>query len=241
MNGRHELTLLTCLPVNNRQVEADRYYFAMNPLEQLQEAIEAIEWIHSAGKTRRELMYADKVEKDYADEQVSVWFLGAVFNELGNIESEMLINDLQTLFVNEMKIEDEEWLHPEIFLPMGTAISIIANIELVSTESKWLSDKNPGVRVAVASSTTDTEILTILSADPCMIVRTIVALNVFTPEKIKLGLRKDPFFDVRRRTFYGDREAIREFDEIRRAINAGEIEIPEDDAWPGDCICRQFE
>ena len=239
MNGRHELTLLNGKPDNNRQVEANRYYFAMNPLEQLQEALEAIEWIHGAGKTRRELMFADKVEKDYADEQVSVWFLGAVFNELGNIESEMLINDLQTLFVNELSIEDEDWRHPEIFLPMGTAISIIANIEYVSPRSKCLSDKNPGVRVAVASSTNNPEILSILSADPCMIVRTIVALNVFTPEKIKLELREDRFFDVRRRTLYGDRDAIREFDEIRRAINAGEIEIPDDDAWPGDCPCRQ--
>ena len=91
----------------------------------------------------------------------------------------------------------------------------------------------------MASSTTNPEILSILSADPCMIVRTIVALNVFTPEKIKVELREDQFFDVRRRTLYGNRDAIREFDEIRRAINAGEIEIPDDDAWPGDCHCRQ--
>jgi len=226
---------------NNQKVVSSPYYLGMSPEEQVQEALDAIEWIQGAGKTRRELMYADKVENDYANELVSVWFLGAVFNELGNMESEMLINDLQTLFINEMKIEDEEWFHPEIFLPMGTAISIIANIEYVSPGSNWLRDKNPGVRIAVVSSTTNPEILSFLSDDPCMIVRTIVALNVFTPEKIKLKLRKDQFFDVRRRTLYGDRDAIREFDEIRRAINAGEIEIPEDDAWPGDCICREVD
>lgn len=210
----------------------------MEPQQQIQEALEAIEWIQGAGKARREMMFADKIEKDYANEQVSVWFLGALFNELGNIESEMLINDLQTLFVNELETEDDDWMHPEIFLPMGIAISIIANIDYVNRGSIWLQDSNPGVRVAVASATNNPEVLSFLSDDSCMIVRTLVALNSFTPEDIKLKLREDQFFDVRRRTLYGDRVAIREFDEIRRAINAGEIDIPEDDAWPGDCICR---
>ncbi len=211
----------------------------MGPDQQLEEALEAIEWIQGAGKARRELMFAHKVEQDFAHELVSVWFLGAVFNGLGNIEGEVLINDLQALFVYKEKTEDKDWLHPEIFLPMGTAISIIANVEYVSLANGWLRDPNPGVRVAVASATTNPEILTFLSDDNCMIVRTIVALHESTPMQIKLKLREDKFFDVRRRTFYGDRDAIREFDEIRKAINLGEIDIPEDDAWPGDCYCLE--
>ena len=223
---------------NNQKVKTSPYYLRMTSEEQVQEALEAIEWIQSAGKTRRELMYADKIEKDYADEKVSIWFLGAVFNQIGNEEGEVLINDLPTLFVDEFEIEDQEWLHPEVYLPMGKAISIIATIDYVSPADDWSPNVSAGERIAMAVSTRNPKLLSILSKDPCMVVRTIVALNTFTPSEVKLELRNDTFFDVRRRTFYGDDEAIDKFDAERDAINAGEIEAPDDDEWPGHCVCR---
>ena len=33
-------------------------------------------------------------------------------------------------------------------------------------------------------------------------------------------------------------EAIDKFDAERDAINAGKIEAPDDDEWPGHCVCR---
>jgi hypothetical protein len=90
----------------------------------------------------------------------------------------------------------------------------------------------------MAVSTRNPKLLSILSKDPCMVVRTIVALNTFTPSEVKLELRNDTFFDVRRRTFYDDDEAIDKFDAERDAINAGKIEAPDDDEWPGHCVCR---
>ena len=210
----------------------------MRPEEQVQEAIDAIEWIQSAGKTHLELIYADKIKKEFADEKVSIWFLGAVFNQIGNQDGEVLINDLQTLFVNPFEIEDQEWLHPEVFLTMGNAIYIIATIDHVSTADEWQLDLSPGERIAMAAASKNPKLLTLLSNDPCMVVRTIVALNRFTPLEVKFELRNDTFFDVRRRTFYGDNEAINEFDSHRAAIEAGEIEAPEEDYWSGHCICR---
>lgn len=53
---------------NNQKVVSSPYYLGMSPEEQVQEALDAIEWIQGAGKTRRELMYADKIENDYANE-----------------------------------------------------------------------------------------------------------------------------------------------------------------------------
>ena len=238
MNGRHGLTLLNGLGDNNRQVESNRYYFGMNSEEQVQEAVEAIEWIQSAGKTRRELMYADKIENDYADEQVSIWFLGALFNRIGNEDGEVLINDLPTLFVDDFELEDQEWLHPEVYLSLGKAISIVATIDYISPTEDWQKTASSGERIAAAVSTRDPKLLTLLSKDSCMVVRTIVALSDFTPLDVKLKLRKDTFFDVRRRTYYGDDAAIDEFDATRAAIEAGEIESPADDEWPGHCVCR---
>jgi hypothetical protein len=223
---------------NNQKVKTSPYYLGMTSEEQVQEALEAIEWIQSAGKTRRELMYADKIEKDYADEEVSIWFLGAVFNQIGNEEGEVLINDLPTLFVDEFELEDQEWLHPEVYLSMGKAISIIATIDYVSPADDWSPDVSAGERIAMAVSTRNPKLLSILSKDPCMVVRTIVALNTFTSPEVKLELRNDTFFDVRRRTFYDDDEAIDKFDAERDAINAGKIEAPDDDEWPGHCVCR---
>lgn len=210
----------------------------MNPEEQLQEAFDAIEWIHSAGKNRREMMYAAKIENDFADEQVSIWFLSAVFNRIGDIEGETLINDLQTLFVDEFELEDQEWLHPEVFLSMGKAISIIATVDNVLPSAEWVPNVVAGERIAMAAATKNPDLLSILSKDSCMVVRTIVALNSFTPLQVKLELRNDTFFDVRRRTFYGDDVAIDKFDAERAAIDAGEIDPPDEDDWPGHCICR---
>lgn len=223
---------------NNQKVVSSPYYLGMSPEEQVQEALDAIEWIQSAGKTRRELMYADKIEKDFADEQVSIWFLGEVFRLIGNEEGEVLINDLPSLFVDELEIEDQEWLHPEVYLTMGKAISIIATIDHVTPADDWSPNVGAGERIAMAAATRNIKLLTLLSKDPCMIVRTIVALNSFTSMEVKLKLREDNFFDVRRRTYYDDDEGIDKFDAERDAINAGEMDAPGDDEWPGDCICR---
>jgi len=214
------------------------YYFYMSPDEQVQAAIEAIEWIRGAGKENREFMFAASIEKDFADEIVNIWFLSAVFSRLGDIDGEVLINDLPTLFVNDLRSEDQYWLHPEASLPMGTAIAIIGTIDYISPKNRWANDTNSAVRITIAAATRNPELLSFLSNDPCMVVRTVVALNVATPEEIKMKLREDSFFHVRRRTYYGDRAAITKFDAERVAIDSGEVEAPSDDLWPGDCNCR---
>lgn len=210
----------------------------MNPEEQVQEAVDAIEWIQSAGKVRRERMYANKVENDFTNQEVSLWFLGSVFNRLGNIEGEVLINDLETLFVDNFELEDQDWLHPEVYLPMGKAITIIAGIDDPSLPYGSIKKAGTGERITIVASTRDPVVLALLCDDPCVIVRTIIALNSFTPLDVKLKLRKDTFFDVRRRTLYGNTAAINEFDAERDAIACGKADAPQEDKWPGDCPCR---
>jgi len=210
----------------------------MTPEEQVQAAIDAIEWIRGAGKEDRELMFATSIEKDFADEIVNIWFLSAVFNRLGDIDGEVLINDLPTLFINDLSSEDQDWLHPEASLPMGTAIAIIGTIDYILPKNRWAKDPNSAVRITIAASTRNPELLSFLSNDSCMVVRTIVALNIATPAEIKMKLREDPFFHVRRRTYYGDRAGITRFDAERVAIDSGEVEAPSEDLWPGNCNCR---
>lgn len=210
----------------------------MKPEKQVQAAVDAIEWIHSAGKLRREEMYASKVENDFANEEVSIRFLGPVFNRIGNIEGEILINDLETLLVDNLKLEDQEWLHPEVFLPMGKAISLIARIEDISLSDEFIKKVSTGERISIAAATRDPKALALLSNDLCVIVRAIVAVNCFTTQDVKIKLRKDTFFDVRRRTLYGDTAAINEFDAERDSMKSGEVVAPENDNWPGHCPCR---
>lgn len=238
VNSDHLHTLLKRLSDNNRKFIHSEYYLRVNPEEQVQEAVDAIEWIHSAGKVRRERMYASKVENDFANEEVSIWFLGAVFNRIGNIEGEVLINDLPTLFVDNFELEDQEWLHPEIYLPMGKAISIIARFDATSLSYEWIEKAGTGERIAIVAATRDPDTLALMSNDPCVIVRAIVAVNSFTTQDVKQKLRKDTFFDVRRRTLYGDTAAINDFDAERDSIKSGEVVAPENDNWPGHCPCR---
>lgn len=211
----------------------------MSPEDQIEEAVAAIEWIQSAGKKSRELMFIDKIEQDFADEDVSIWFLSAFFNRIEYEHGEVYINDLNSLILED---REHPLLHDGLLLPLGIAIGLVAGSDYENPGGKYSSHENPAVRVGIAAVTQNPEILDYLSYDPCMLVRTVVAVNDFTSKETMRRLSSDPYLHVRRRTLYGheNKEELNIFDERLKLLENGEIEPSVDDIWPVVCGCNQF-
>lgn len=209
----------------------------MEPQQLLDEAVEALEWIEGAGKERRMAMYADKIEKDYADEEINIWAIWAIYNAIKNIEGECLIIDLNTLIEEDYHQEDGHLDHPMPKMPLGLALAAMALISGEKPGGRFSTHENYAIRMVAASSTQDPELLDFLRFDPCMLVRTIVALNHSTGEISRRALGEDAFFHVQRRTLYGDSKALKEFDVRRDAIDKGSVKPEYEDFWPIDCNC----
>ena len=214
----------------------------MDKAEQLEFGVETVNWIQNAGKESRERMYADSVLKENADQKVNIYYVGALTNKLANHDAEVIVNDLHTLIRDERKsLPDERWLHPLQEMTIGEATAVVAMGDDEKFSNWSVTHSNPAIRLAAAAVSRSPEILDFLSYDPCVLVRTAVAVSDFTSSETKNRLRQDPFWHVQRRTYYGDAKAIAEFDNKRKMIDSEEIEPDEPEFWPGDCACVDVE
>jgi hypothetical protein len=213
----------------------------MDPVERYKQVltgVETVNWIRGAGKQSRERMFADSVLNDFSGEYVSIFYVGALLNELMEIDGTVVVNDLPTLIIDEeIQSSSDFQLHPLQEMTLGEAITIVALSDEIEPGDRWSSNDNPAIRLAVAAVTKDSKVLDYLSTDPCMLVRTAVAVNDFTLGETKEKLRTDPFWHVQRRTLYGDSNAIRDFDEKRELIDLSIKQVGEREFWPIDCAC----
>ena len=210
--------------------------------EQVRLGVDSYNWIKGAGKESREHMFADSVINDYSDQSVSIFYVGVLLNRLGLHDGEVVVNDLPTLIEDNHHFNsDNRLLHPEQFMTMGEAIAAIALIDDESPGGRFSGSTNPALRLTAAAVTRDPELLEFLSFDPCVLVRTAVAVNDFTSKDTLSRLRRDPFWHVQRRTYYGDSDFLKEFDETRKLIDSGEIDPEQPDFWPVDCACIEEE
>lgn len=206
--------------------------------QQLLSGVETVNWIQGAGKDSRVRMFADSVLKEQSDQKVNMYYVGALVNALEDIDSEVIINDLPTLIKDEEHpIAYEEYLHPLQEMTQGEANVLVAMTHDAEFRNQFIYNRNPVVRLAAAATTRDPSILENLSYDPCVLVRTAVAVNDSTASYTKDRLRRDPFWHVQRRTLYGNSDAVHEFDKKRKLIDSGEIEPENPDFWPIDCAC----
>lgn len=207
--------------------------------EKVSESVAEIEWIRGAGKRSRERMFADSVEEKYSQELVSIWFVREIIRRIGDQDAEVYFNDIESLITDSANLED--LFHPMMNAPLGTILALLALPENVFTGDHFSASGNALVRATAAAISRDSEMLDYLSYDTCMVVRTIVAVNDMTERSTKDRLASDPFFDVRRRTLYGDSEAIESFDTKLRAVFNDQAESEFVDWRAFACSCSANE
>ena len=200
--------------------------------------VDTVNWILGAGKESRSRMFADSVLKEHEDEKVNIFYVGALTNELGDLDATVIVNDLPTLIVDDYRSQtDNAYLHPLQEMTLGEAIVIVAMIGDSAYCNFFISHQNPAIRLAAAATTRNSKVLDYLSYDPCVLVRTAVAVSDFTASDTKTRLRKDPFWHVQRRTLYGNTAEIDEFDSKRALIDSGEIDPDFPEFRLTDCAC----
>lgn len=171
----------------------------MSPYEIVEIAIEALDWIDTAGKDSLVSQYISQVESDYADIHVNLWAAIAICQEMYQrpeeqngryvevaIRLEWFSQVLQDGF---HKSDSDLELHPLTTLPLGTLIAVLAS----NSMSNFIYHENINVRALSAAVTVNDVELDKLSFDPCLLVRFAVSKNGHSSSMSLQRLDSDPY------------------------------------------------
>jgi hypothetical protein len=171
----------------------------MSPYEIVEIAIEALDWIDTAGKDSLVSQYISQVESDYADIQVNLWAALAICQEMYQRPEEQnghyvevavkLERFSQVLQDGHHKSDSDLELHPLTTLPLGTLIAVLASKSM----SNFIYHENINVRALSAVVSGNDVELDKLSFDPCLLVRFAVSKNNHSGSMSLQRLDSDPY------------------------------------------------
>lgn len=156
-----------------------------------------IRFIQDIGKERREAMGVYALEKD-CNELVE-------WNEFVDFISE----HIEIPNLKEFKwqvLTSQSRMHSGIRLPLGTASALlVATDHFTDTEERLIASSSNGLKALIAMLTNSTQVIEILSEDPCSFVRLAVSIRIADhsiEQEVTLSdcaswLSYDPYFAVR--------------------------------------------
>ena len=202
-------------------------------------AAELITWIEGAGSKYKEMMFANAAISENADIKVDLYFLGALLAKLDYPNAQAYVYDLYSLLKDsKLSSAENEKFHDVPTFTLGEVAAMIALQTYEDIAGPHANHENVGIRIGAAALTQNPTILRHMSNDPCMLVRTTVAVNDFKDDETRLKLRRDPYFHVQRRTLYGNPVELEDFDLRHDSLNSLSSDSNLSELWPSDCTCN---
>lgn len=201
-------------------------------------ALDELTWIDGLDGRGSATYLASIVEERNQDHEITMLAASAIVRERFSFDVDSYFKELRPLFIAESLSDEEDENLPHLpRMPLGAALSVMAFIDEEQPGGKYSAHSSNGIRILVAALTTDFAVLKFLARDPCMLVRAVVALNYRLDEWCRIQLGEDPFFHVRRYSFFYNEEKRLEMDAEWAEVENGSLDADFDFCSPRDCNC----